>query len=243
MISVCIATYNGEKYIKEQIQSILNQIDYNDEIIISDDHSTDSTISIIKELKDERIKIVYNTKDKGYTSNFENALNYVKGDYIFLSDQDDIWLKNKVEYCMKYLQKYDLVVSDAIIVDSDGKETCDSYYKNRKVYKTLLGNLYKFGYLGCCMCFKRKVMEQALPFPPNRVFCTHDNWLFILAKTFFKVKISNEKLIKYRRHNNNTSSGGFKNTTSLIFKLSYRIYLIIYLIKCVFRNHPSNEIK
>ena len=94
MISVCIATYNGEKYIKEQLLSILPQLGKKDEVIISDDHSTDNTLDIVKGLNDNRIKIVMNNREKGYTSNFENALSYAIGDYIFLSDQDDIWMSN-----------------------------------------------------------------------------------------------------------------------------------------------------
>ena len=97
MISVCIATYNGEKYIKQQLLSILKQIKVNDEIIISDDHSTDKTFNIIKSFNDTRIKFFLNNKGKGYTRNFENALEKAHGDIIFLSDQDDIWIDNKVE--------------------------------------------------------------------------------------------------------------------------------------------------
>lgn len=118
MISVCIATYNGEKYIKEQLLSILPQLGKKDEVIISDDHSTDNTLDIVKGLNDNRIKIVMNNREKGYTSNFENALSYAIGDYIFLSDQDDIWMSNKVDYCIAELKEYDLVVSDAILINS-----------------------------------------------------------------------------------------------------------------------------
>ena len=86
MISVCVATYNGEKYIKEQLLSILSQIGLNDEVVVSDDHSNDSTIDIVKSLNDKRVKIIYNEGNRGYTSNFENALKHAKGDYVFISD-------------------------------------------------------------------------------------------------------------------------------------------------------------
>ena len=118
-ISVCIATYNGEKYIRDQLESILSQLDFCDEIVVSDDHSSDKTIAIIKSFNDDRIRVIYNSGQKGYTSNFENALKHAKGEYIFLSDQDDIWLKGKVDKCMEYLQDYDFVVSDAVIVNQD----------------------------------------------------------------------------------------------------------------------------
>jgi hypothetical protein len=107
MISVCIATYNGEKYIKEQILSILAQLSTKDEIIISDDGSTDHTITKILEISSPIIKIVYNQNEHGYTANFENALKNAKGNFIFLSDQDDIWEPNKVACCMEHFKKYD----------------------------------------------------------------------------------------------------------------------------------------
>ena len=97
MISVCIATYNGSKYIKEQIDSILPQLDECDEIIVSDDSSTDNTLSILKSYHDRRIIIFTNQKFNSPIYNFENALKHAKGDIIFLSDQDDIWEFNKVQ--------------------------------------------------------------------------------------------------------------------------------------------------
>ena len=102
MISVCIATYNGEKYIKEQLDSILPQLKKLDEIIISDDKSKDKTLKIIKTLNDSRIKIFTNPK-KGLISNFENAITKSSGDYIFLSDQDDIWHENKIQFYLTVL--------------------------------------------------------------------------------------------------------------------------------------------
>ena len=90
MISVCMATYNGEKYIQEQIDSILCQLSKDDELVISDDHSTDATCDIIKSYNDRRIKLFLNELAKGVTHNFENALLHSKGDIIFLADQDDV---------------------------------------------------------------------------------------------------------------------------------------------------------
>mgnify|MGYP003392825684 CR=1 FL=1 len=96
MISVCIATYNGEKYIGEQIASILKQLNANDEVIISDDGSTDATLSIIKTFQDPRIRVILGPQKHSPTLNFENVLHHAQGDYIFLSDQDDVWKTNKV---------------------------------------------------------------------------------------------------------------------------------------------------
>lgn len=231
MISVCIATYNGEEYLKEQLDSILSQLSKNDEIVISDDHSTDNTIQIIRSYSDDRIRVILNERGKGYVSNFENALLNAKGDFVFLSDQDDIWLNNKVKYCMEQLVYYDFIVSDAILIDKFNNTIDKSYFKKRRVYNTLAGNIFKFGYLGCCMAFRKEILNKALPFPQNHQYCLHDNWLFLIAKAYYRTKISNEKLIKYRRHDNNTSNGGFSNSTSFIFKITYRCYLLFYLLK------------
>jgi len=230
MVSVCIATYNGEKYIKEQLDSILCQLSEDDEVIISDDGSTDATLEIINSIRDDRIKLFINEENFGYTRNFEKALNLVKGDIIFLSDQDDIWCPNKVKIYLHYFGDYDILVSDAILINEQGMVLNASFFALRKPKKTRIGNILKFGYLGCCMAFKKEVLLKALPFPSKSNLCTHDNWLFLIGCYFFKYKILEDKLLLYRRHENNISVGGLKNITSFLFKINYRLYLIINLI-------------
>jgi len=231
LISVCIATYNGESFIKEQLASILVQLNPFDEIIISDDHSTDKTISIIESFQDPRIQIYYNPGEKGYTPNFQHSLTKATGQYIFLADQDDIWSKDKVSLCLQYLKKYDFIVSDAIVIDNNGRVLSESFFKERNPYYSVIGNIYKFGYLGCCFAFNRKVLKKVLPFPKNHKLATHDNWIFLSTSSFYRYIILNDKLVFYRRHHNNTSSGGEKSKTSFIFKIKYRIYLIFNIIK------------
>src|SRR3954452_14743734 len=101
-LSVALATYNGERFIAEQLKSIITQLDENSEVIISDNGSTDRTIEIITSFNDKRIVLLH-CSQRGLISNFENALNKVSGDIIFLSDQDDIWLGNKVQIVKEYL--------------------------------------------------------------------------------------------------------------------------------------------
>lgn len=235
MISVCIATYNGGRYIKEQLLSIIPQLSPDDEIIISDDRSSDNTVSVIESINCLLCRIIYNKERRGYTSNFENAISHAKGDYIFLSDQDDVWYNDKVSVMMSALMDCDLIVSDAMIVDSDLREISNSFYSERLPRKTLIGNIIKFGYIGCCMAFRKDLLCKALPFPTNHVLCTHDNWLFLIAKAFFKVKIMDDKLVYYRRHGKNTSTGSKTNDTTLTFKLRYRGYLIYNLIKRIWQ--------
>lgn len=241
MISVCIATYNGEKYIREQVESILPQLHDGDEIVISDDHSTDNTLQVIASMASPLIHVYQNNGEKGYTPNFENALRHAKGDYIFLSDQDDVWASNKVKVCMEQMKKYSLVVSDADVTDADGNLTHDSYFKLRRSKGGLLQALIRFSFLGCCLCFRREVLDKALPFPSDHKKCTHDNWLCLVGMLFYKSVVIEDKLIHYRRHGNNTSMGGTVKTTTLWFKLQYRMYLIWNLLLRGFSQNSSTR--
>ncbi|HIF9375644.1 TPA: glycosyltransferase family 2 protein [Photobacterium damselae] len=229
MISVCLATYNGSSYIMEQINSILTQLSAEDELIISDDGSTDNTLDIILSYDDVRIKVFSNKGVKGYTHNFESALKHCSGDVIFLSDQDDIWLPNKVSTCMKKLKNNDFVVHNASVVDSNLKVLERSYFKFKNVRKGFLSNLISIRYLGCCMAFNRDVLNKALPFPIKNRIITHDSWLSLISELYFKTELIETPLILYRRHENNTSMGGASEGNSLFMKVKIRIYSVIYL--------------
>lgn len=230
-ISVCIATYNGEKYIKEQLDSILPQLKKLDEIIISDDNSKDKTLKIIKSLKESRIKIFTNPK-KGLISNFENAITKSSGDYIFLSDQDDIWHENKIQICMNDLNcGYDLVLSDCTIFDSVSSTTkIESYFSFYKCKKGILYNTFvRNSYVGCCMAFNSKIKNKTLPFPKHLPM--HDSWIGINAEIYFKVKHNNKKLVNHRFHDYNASETGSKKGGSSFFqKLIWRLSLSYYLL-------------
>ena len=172
MISVCIATYNGARYIAEQLASILKQLSAEDEVVVSDDGSTDGTIDIVRSLNDRRIRIVDGPRRHSPTLNFEWALRNAKGEYIFLADQDDVWLEGKVTRCVEELQKCDCVVSDARVTDSLLNTTSESLFQLMHVRRGRLSNLlWRNGYTGCCMAFKREVLSKALPFP-SVVRCT-----------------------------------------------------------------------
>lgn len=230
MISVCIATYNGERYIKKQIESILIQLSANDEIIVSDDSSVDGTIKIINEFNDSRIKIVFNKLEKGYTNNFENAINHSIGNFIFLSDQDDVWMTNKVSQMISLLDRYDLVVSDALFVDENLNDLKYTFFSIRGGTKGFFRNLYKSQYLGACMAFRRDILVKLLPFPKKKDLCPHDLWISLIAEFYFDTTIINKPLIKYRRHGNNVSSGGEISSNSLLKQFRFRIYCFTQII-------------
>lgn len=226
MVSVCMATYNGEKYIEEQLKSIIKQLDDDDEIIISDDGSSDNTISTIKNL-DRRIRIVKNRYEKGYTKNFENAISYAKGSYIFLADQDDVWVDNKVEIMLDYLQKYDLVISDAEVCNEKLETTGITYHSVTGGKGGFLNNFYKIRHIGACMAFRMEMKNKLLPFPNNQKLYAHDSWIPLIGELYYKAKVIKQPLVLYRRHGNNTSGGINPSSNSLFFKIKMRFYTLI----------------
>ena len=230
-ISVCMATYNGEKYIKEQLGSILSQLAQNDEVIISDDHSTDNTLKVINLLNDSRVKVFLNTKEHGYTRNFENALEKSSGDIIFLADQDDVWTSNKVDISLKYLEKNDFVVSNCKIVDTNLNIINESHFQLRGVKRGFIHNLLLTRYIGACTAFKREVLIKSLPFPSNTNLAAHDYWICLIAELYFDVSLIEEPLVLYRRHHNNASNGGDKSKNSLLHKIKVRVYTLYNLLK------------
>ena len=197
MISVCIATYNGERYIRQQIESIVCQLNVDDEIIVSDDGSTDGTLDIVKGIGDKRIKIIEGPGRKSPILNFECALKASKGDFIFLSDQDDVWKPDKVEICMKWLKTYNCVVSDAEVTDNRLKPLYPSLYDIMQVRQGRIYNtIWKNGYTGCCMAFRRNVLEASLPFPKN--IPMHDIWIGNVAAYKYNVIFIPDSLIHFR---------------------------------------------
>lgn len=232
MISVCIATYNGENFIKEQLDSILIQLNANDELIISDDSSTDNTLKIIHSYDDKRIKLLPNQKFHSPIYNFENALKHSKGDFVFLSDQDDVWEANKIEVMLSHLSKYSLAVSNCSIVDKNGEVIRESYFNDETLKTGVFRNLIHNNYLGCCMAFRREVLDIALPFPTK--IAMHDIWLGLCAAHFFSTIFIPDKLIRYRRHGNNASVTAEASNLAWSYRIKYRLYFLYHLIKRAF---------
>ena len=231
MISVCMATYNGARFVGEQIKSIICQLDKDDELIISDDHSTDGTIDIIEAFRDDRIKVFLNDHQRGYTSNFYNALAKASGDIIFLSDQDDVWLPEKVETTKKYLDKYDFVHSDSFVVDEKLDVIFDSHNQEFHTKGGFINNLLKSRYLGCCMAFNRKVLSAIFPVPTRTDDYPHDLWIALISEKYFKSISINERLILYRRHGQNASNGGSSSNRNFFKKVLRRFYYLKYVLK------------
>lgn len=237
-VSVCLISYNGEKYIKRQLTSILNQTYSVDEIIISDNSSTDRTVEIIRSLEDDRIKLydyvdTENNPRIRIIKNAEFALKQAKGEFIFLADQDDIWFVNKVEIMMKYLEKSTLVSSDLKLIDENENIIAESYFKLRKIKFDFPFDFIRSPYAGCAIAFRRELLQLALPFPKS--IPMHDLWLGSVAKYYFSIDIIEKPLMYYRRHDGNASTSGKKSKYSLPQKIKFRYYLLLELINVMRR--------
>ena len=223
-ISVCMAVYNGEKYIEEQLKSILTQLKEEDEVIVSDDGSSDRTLEIIKQLNDSRIQIFQNELEHGYTKNFENALNHAHGDIIFISDQDDVWKPEKVRVMCEALKDHELAVHDACMTDENLIVTAPSHFKKYGIKPGFLRTLVYTRYTGACMAFTKRFLELALPFPENQKLCPYDYWFAYLGELYGVITVLDQQLIYYRRHSGTALNAGEFSTRSASDRINTRIY-------------------
>ena len=225
-ISVALAAYKGEQYIAEQLDSILKQLGENDEIIVSDDYPQGKTRDEVLKFQDKRIRYIEG-KGEGVVKNFENALNACTGDVIFLCDQDDAWLPDKVESVMKEIQNgADLVLHDAAVADSALNITEPSYFAVHGSNASFFGNIIRNSFVGCCMAFKKETLLASLPFPKG--LAMHDWWIALVAmKKKQKVVLLDKPLIKWRRHDSTVTGG----KTSLLQKIKWRLNIVLSLAR------------
>jgi GT2 family glycosyltransferase len=197
-----MATHNGERFIRRQMETILAQLGPDDEVVISDDSSTDRTLEIIRSLADPRIRLFTGNRFFSPTFNCENALLQARGDIIVLADQDDIWLENKVtvireRFAQAPVGPY-LIALDGYVVDEVERLTGDSIFALLNVGTGFWRNVFNNRYTGCCLAFSRDLLTAALPFP--RRIPMHDMWLGQLCALVGTVELVPVKTIKYRRH-------------------------------------------
>ena len=221
-VSVCVASYNGEAFVAEQLRSILVS-DGVGEVIVSDDGSTDQTLEIVRALHDPRLEIVTGP-GSGLVRNVESLLWRARGEYIFLADQDDVWMPGKVDSMIEPLIRgATLVVSDCVVVNAELCELSPSYFALIGSRRGMVRNFLKNSYLGCCMAFRRELLAAALPFP-NRV-PAHDWWLGMVAEMVGTVQFIDLPLLMYRRHGSNQSSASGRSRVSLPDRLALRANL------------------
>lgn len=212
MISIAMATYNGAKYLKEQIDSILGQTIQDFEIVVCDDCSSDDTWSLLQAYaeQDARIRVYRNEENLGYKKNFAKAMNLCKGDYVALSDQDDIWKPNHLEFLLNLIGDNGVACGNAHLIDGNGK----SLGRNLDDYNFLFycpdyreipyRIFYNSGcFQGASMLVKRELALKAVPIPEG--VNAHDTWLTLMACYSSGFVYSPEIITLHRRHETNAS--------------------------------------
>lgn len=212
-ISIALCTYNGEKYLAEQLQSLLNQTKLPDEIVVSDDGSKDNTLTILYEFQAKtnvKIRILEHKENLGVFKNFPFVISACEGDIIFTCDQDDVWMNTKLEkHCDVHLNHpdIDLVYSNADVVLNTPDHYLYPLWEVKSILDPLNGKasfkslvIKGQSIAGCCMSFKKEFFDKILPIP-EKIF--HDDWLATSACLAGKIQGISESLIKYRQHGNN----------------------------------------
>lgn len=238
-VSVCLATYNGQDFILKQLKSILNLLKMSDEVIVVDDCSSDNTIKFIEELNDPRIKIFQNQENRGHVFSFDRAISLASNDFIFTSDQDDIWISGRVELMIMELERSEADVvttnfewmdenENFILIPFDGVKSANSKKYFQNILDIYLG---KTNYFGCAMAFKKSFSPIILPIPSYVE--SHDLWIALASN----LKMSNTHIdnntLRKRKHLNNTTST--VSTRSLYAKLKSRWIFNRSLIELVNR--------
>lgn len=230
-VSVCLASYNGEKYIAQQLASIVNQLNEDDELLVADDGSSDGTLDIISLFP--KCRLINSTRVGSVVSNFERLIAEASKDIIVLCDQDDVWLDGRIELIKRFSVDCDLVVTNGYIVDDqlirNGKLVFDIVNKNNSPIRNLIKNTF----IGCTMAFDRKIVDGLLPFPKKLPW--HDWYIGLICTIFFRIKYIDSCTFLYRRHSSNLSSTGQKSSYSFCKKILMRLNiaksLFIYLLR------------
>jgi len=226
--SVCMAAYNCERYIGEQMRSILHQLCATDELIVVDDASSDRTAEEISSIGDSRIKLFEHEVNQGIVETFEEAVTRATGEFLFLSDGDDIWASDRVQRIHEAFRTYpnaQIVVTGLQIIDQEGRalEECD-HRPSVDFTASLLPNLLRNRFQGSAMAFRSSLLPTVLPFPKGKIFL-HDAWIGACnALAGGQVVVLPEPLLYYRRHGNNFSRKlPFRRQVTVRFQLLFAL--------------------
>ena len=202
-----MAVYNGAAFLKTQVESILQQLRSEDELIVVDDASQDDSMRILQEMHDPRLRVHRNERNLGVLATFERALGLAGGDIVFLSDQDDVWLAAKVAKVLQVFisdPRATMVVTDALVIDEHGQTLNPSFFSVRGDFSPgFVRNFIKNKYVGCTLSFRRTMLRRFLPIPPDVPM--HDVWFGLLNEIYGSTRYIDEPLIAYRRHQRNAS--------------------------------------
>ena len=230
-LSVCMATHNGARYLRRQMETILAQLGPDDEVVVSDDSSSDATLDIINDFHDNRVRLFPGNTFFSPIFNFENALRQATGDVIALADQDDVWLDNKVavirgRFASPPHPVY-LIALDGWIAAGEEDAITGTIFGQLKAGPGLWRNLLANRYQGCCLAFTRELLDVALPFP--RLIPMHDMWLGMVAELWGRSEFVAEKTIIYRKHG--ASLTDLRIRFAPLTQLRWRWLLAWYLLR------------
>lgn len=212
-VSVCMATFNGQRFVGEQLRSILSELGPEDEVVIVDDASTDNTLKIVRSFADIRVRVISQTVNRGYVRTFEHAMELATGDAIFLADQDDVWVPGRREALLRGLSSHAAVASNLVILGTGaplpspvtGKPwrlpPPESSRPLRNSLRVLAGVQ---PYYGCAMAIRRDLVDVVLPFPQYLVE-SHDLWIALVANAAGEMLHVQEVTIERRLHDSNAS--------------------------------------
>jgi glycosyltransferase involved in cell wall biosynthesis len=227
-ISVCMATYNGKRFVHEQLVSILQQLRPEDEVIVVDDRSTDSTSEIVTGTNDVRILLIEHRERQGIVGSFEHAVRSASGDIVFLCDQDDIWAPTKVSKVMKVFAEQptvSLVTTNHLVIDDEGRPCVDKKLRRRSFDHRLMPNLFSNRFQGSTMAFRATLLPSLLPFPKG-CYVLHDAWIGLRNTAIGgRCEYLDEDLLFYRRHTHNASY-----SVNLLQKALKRLRLVVALV-------------
>lgn len=205
-VSVCMAAYNGSEFIEEQVLSILSELGSNDELLIVDDSSTDGTVGLVNAIGDPRINLHRNERNLGYVRTFEKAISLSRGRFIFLSDQDDIWVPGRLEKMLTALDDHLMVVSNCQHFGGQSGRFHDIRLRSgdsTKHLRNLMGIIIGYRlHWGCAMAFKCELKGLALPFP-GHMSESHDQWLAMCGNVAKSIAYIEDDTILHRLHDEN----------------------------------------
>lgn len=234
-ISICMATYNGFPFLMRQVESILAQMKPEDQLVVSDNGSTDGSLEYLASLGDSRIELHDFPSPKGPVPNFENAMRHATRPIVMLADQDDVWLPNRLELMRKAFgedpDKSLCLVTEGERMDAEGRVIAKSNLEVLGYRPGLVRNVIQNSYMGCTLAFSQDLLRHILPIP--RIVPMHDSWIGILAERYGRIEVVREPSYRYRVHGGNLSH----KKNSLFSKVRHRLGLIVALVIRIFTIH------
>lgn len=233
-ISVALPVYNGALYLEQQLNSILEQLEPGDEIVAAYQPSSDNSLEILERYQrsDERVKILHNDR-KGITANFQLALEHCGGDYIFLCDQDDVWLPEKRQSVVSAFRSggADLILHDAVHTDETLNRQNKTFFEIYPLGPGKWKNIKKPRMSGCCMAFTRAMRDKVLPLPE---IYGYDQWIFVVAEFVGRIEYLPQVLLLHRLHGENSTSSTRRLDVVLYCRAKLLIHLGLRLLRIKF---------